>query len=1059
METLLVILVVVLLFMPLAVIYLLFKVSSLSGKLHDAEQLVQELSSRLSKLEFNLKHLSSGKKEVVETELPPAVDLPERQLFKHPEAQKEITPGEELLPPIPQQEELLLQTGKEEEEKKTGLPEKEKQQESILVVDVVDYNHAKPDADTITVPPAEKGETTGGRASVWSWLGGLGGESWIGVVGSVLLVIGAVFLITYAALKVPPLYRFVIISGFSAVVGVLGFALQRYRQWEALAAWLRSIGGALFLFGCLGSGAIPGLQWINNPAAALGLLSGGILVNLVLGYLGGKQVFASLHVVLSLTALSMAPHSITTLLIGAVVTLFGIALVFREKWDAHLLVTLTAFFVFHFIWYVSLGTTYTDLQPLQHYTAIAVYLVVGICGAVVHYRQTYSQKRFEALPFIAHLLNWLYMSAAIAAHSMGTQWKTVYIGIGALAAFFLARRAKKAGIDWLYYTDTLLAQIAMLLALLSLTDWKWSADHEITILSLMYLEALVFIAIMLLEQEQWLYRTGTLLTHLLGAGLLVLGLSETINGNETGNLLHAGMMLVSLAASGGFLAFMMQRFEATPFNAIDSWYHIKQKRPNSISVTGIITGLLPFVVYAYLYNQLWAVYAVAMLFIVLLYLRNRAQVNGLGIGLLAGVLLLHYAVWQNVYDYPQWSRGYQFAYTLPLLPVSAAVLVWSYVKSGNTYLRWPGMYLLVFGLAFTAYYFLELLWAFAPALVWLAMSLAALETAKWLQRHFAGATDTQGEPDRYLLQLGYWLLVAFMIRHFTVHTYLQQEVAAGIKVRWLAEAAGFGALLYWALQQPPQSGKVYPLWSFAQPLMPEMLMAFSIGVALTEVQEIWYPAVWAGLALAALLISVKRQQPETSRLRLYALGLSWAASVNIIYHSINQISSGMGWLEPAWVSGFAAIVLLFVFVTLFYPYRHLQGLYFPPLISGVLQTVTGLILRQSMWWIFYPLFVAVAVFLYYSFHKSVLTLWWVAECFLIFSLAIYTRQNHFRYVAFAGIVVCLIRLVVYDLAQTGTLARALAFLGMGGILLAMYVVGNRFKDRMAEQAGNINTQT
>ena len=68
-----------------------------------------------------------------------------------------------------------------------------------------------------------------------------------------------------------------------------------------------SISGAVFLFACLGSGGIPGLQWVDNPFASLGLLILGITVNLGLGTIGRKQYFASFHTLLSLLALVIIP--------------------------------------------------------------------------------------------------------------------------------------------------------------------------------------------------------------------------------------------------------------------------------------------------------------------------------------------------------------------------------------------------------------------------------------------------------------------------------------------------------------------------------------------------------------------------------------------------------------------------------------------------------------------------------------------------------------------------------------------------------------------------------
>lgn len=1023
MEALIAILAIVLFLTPLAVIYLLFKVGGMSGKLHQAEQLVTELNNRISKLEHRLRNLAQTDKPKVETSLP--IDLPERSTAKPPE----IVPEKKV-----EQEEEVIETKEQKQ-----VPE----EESIVVVSISEHQEQSPDKTEVV--PEVKTQQPSSSDNLWERLSG---ENWIGVVGSVLLVIGAIFLITYAALQVEPVYRFAIIAAFSLAVGGFGFALRNNETWATFGSWLRSVGGALLLFGCLGSGYIPGLQWIDNSTVALALLALGISVNLVLGFLGGTQVFASLHVLLSLTALALAPPSNQTLILAAIVTLFGIAPVYKERWDAHLLLIVSAFFVFHLYWFFSFTKPEMEVLYAQPYLAIAIWLITGITVAIVHYRAAYTSKRLEILPFLGHLLNWLFMAIAIAMHAVGTPYKTLFIIAGAIAAFVLALRAKKIGISWLYYTDTLLAQLAMLVALLTLTDWNWATDNEITILSLMFLEALLFTSIMVYVAEQWLYRVGVVVAQLLGIGLIVLALMEVFTGNFTGNYLHAGFVSIALAASLAFQVFLALRKSTAPFNASDSWYlpYLSSEQYGGFSVIGILSGIMPLVVFGYFYDQLWAVYSIGLLFLSLLYVRNKLQADGLGIGLLAGLLLWHYIIWQTVYDYPDWLQSFKFAYTFPLLPVSLVASVWCYVAKSGRYLRWPGMYLFVLGAAFSAYYFLEPLWVFAPALVWIGGSVVLLEAAKWIQTGFAGKLHEEDEPDRFLLQLGYILLLTFVVRHFMVYIQVEDQIA-GFKVRWLVELAAFLVLLYWAFQQPALSGKrEYPIWSIIQPMMPEILLGFTFGIAIVEVPEIWHPLVCVLLALAALFTTF-RQSEVISRLRFYALLFSWASAASIVYLSRYYIYNTMAWTDQAWLSGLLSMVSLFVFVAFYHPYRQLENITFPRLISGVMNTFVKLIRQKSMWWIFYPIFIAVAVFLYYSFSKSVLTLWWVVECFAIFSLAFWARENYFRFIAFAGVLICLFRLVLFDLAQTGTLTRALAFLGMGAILLAMYVVGNRFKHR------------
>jgi uncharacterized membrane protein len=66
-------------------------------------------------------------------------------------------------------------------------------------------------------------------------------------------------------------------------------------------------------------------------------------------------------------------------------------------------------------------------------------------------------------------------------------------------------------------------------------------------------------------------------------------------------------------------------------------------------------------------------------------------------------------------------------------------------------------------------------------------------------------------------------------------------------------------------------------------------------------------------------------------------------------------------------------------------------------------------------------------------------------CFFVASILL--REKHFRYVAMAGIVFCVFRLVVHDLSRSDMLVRGLVFTGIGIVLLVMYSLYNRFRGR------------
>jgi uncharacterized membrane protein len=146
------------------------------------------------------------------------------------------------------------------------------------------------------------------------------------------------------------------------------------------------------------------------------------------------------------------------------------------------------------------------------------------------------------------------------------------------------------------------------------------------------------------------------------------------------------------------------------------------------------------------------------------------------------------------------------------------------------------------------------------------------------------------------------------------------------------------------------------------------------------------------------------------------------------------------------VGGLAGILVQIMFVIYFHHRGGLASVTFPfdaPRFARLIAAVG----RRVNLWVYYPFFTAIALFLYWSFDSAILTLLWVAEAFSIFVLSVILKENHFRYLSMAALIGCLLRLVGYDLARTATITRALVFLGVGGLMLAMNYLYGRYKER------------
>jgi hypothetical protein len=844
-------------------------------------------------------------------------------------------------------------------------------------------------------------------------------ENWTGILGAVIMVMGVGFLGGYAFFRMTPFFRFLLLLAFSALLMGLFAFLRKKPDWLKLALWLRGSAAAILLFACLGAGGFPALQWLTNPFHALVLLCFGIAVNLYLGFIGGRQTIASIHVLLSLAALSAAPQSHLILVIGTVVALCGIALTYREKWDYHLLLTISSFFFFHLFWFVR---TLDDYAAGRNLIGLAVVIAVGLSAALVHYRQVYKNPRFEALPFVVHLLNWLYFGIGLLCHATGTPWKTVFLAGGAVAAFGLARHARRLPVRWLYLTDTLVAKLLLVIAIVSLRQWQVG---YVAICSMTLLAGLMFAVVAAREEEDLLFRVGNWLA--LGAGLLLLLIAAVGWQDADWPQRYANAMWLAACALAATVLHL-------------SFGRGKGRDRGCLPGMQLLAGLMAVSIYWYLHALPWVEYGL-LLAVPLLYLRQRNQDESFGRALVLFVLGVHGVFWVYFLPLRDLAWGMKAAHALPLLTLAVVAACWSWHRVRQKHVAWIGIYLTAGNLFLLSYDLGRAYSPLIPGIVWLLLSLPALELSGILRRRqWAGA-------DRHLMYVGHAFLLAFLCRYFLIH--VQSEAYLGVlPVRLLVELLAITVLLYWALQKPPAEEGSDLNWSCLVPLYVEATLLLTVFVLVLEVGEFWYPLCWT--AMAYFCLAAGRMLGERfSRLRGYSLLFGWAAAFHVAFLTSSYATPFDSWYRQAWFIAAVTILLQVPYGYLICSRKALDDLRWPKPLLFLARPADFIRLHANAW-ICYPFFGAIAAFLYWNFDHAILTLLWVAEAFVIFAFSIMLRADHFRYTALTVIGLSLLRLVFYDLAHAGTITRAVVFLGVGIIMLLIHVLFNQFKGRMAD---------
>ncbi|PKL39639.1 MAG: hypothetical protein CVV44_05305 [Spirochaetae bacterium HGW-Spirochaetae-1] len=333
---------------------------------------------------------------------------------------------------------------------------------------------------------------------------------------------------------------------------------------------------------------------------------------------------------------------------------------------------------------------------------------------------------------------------------------------------------------------------------------------------------------------------------------------------------------------------------------------------------------------------------------------------------------------------------------------------------------------------------------FIPGILWLIFSVMFLELARWMEARYGEALMQGDYIDNCLINSGYAFIAAFLIRHFLVH--IQSEIHVGVfPVRLMIEIFALAVFTYWALTRKPEREKNYFGWDILHPLFWELIILFSMTVLIMEIPSRYHPLLWISAAIV-LLLSGRIFQVKVSRFRFYSLIFHWIALFTIAFVLVSQAVPSTYFLDQVWFWGSAAIALQFLYIMLFHRFGELESLELPVAVA-FMKSPISLVSRHRNLIIYYPFFVSIALFIRKSFDETLHTLLWVVESFAIFVVSVILKENHFRYLAMGVLALCLIRLLIYDLARSGTVIKGIVFVCVGLLMLAMNIIYNKYRDR------------
>jgi hypothetical protein len=195
-----------------------------------------------------------------------------------------------------------------------------------------------------------------------------------------------------------------------------------------------------------------------------------------------------------------------------------------------------------------------------------------------------------------------------------------------------------------------------------------------------------------------------------------------------------------------------------------------------------------------------------------------------------------------------------------------------------------------------------------------------------------------------------------------------------------------------------------------------------------------------------VLLSPRIENLFDARVRFYSLVFYWVSVADMaVVLSVMQLPTRV-WYDRPTITSLFAIALHGAYTIWSHRRLVLTGLTVPRR-AVLIGRFDELLTRRRNWFVYYPLFAGIALYLSRRFDHSLLTLLWSLEAFGVFALSALLRETSFRRVALIGLAACLVRLVLIDMAQANLGLRGIVFIGVGLLMLGMNAIYNRFRAR------------
>lgn len=871
-----------------------------------------------------------------------------------------------------------------ESETPVALEEKIVEKPLIKAVEIT-----RPDSPDIKAKSAGKENTPPKKrtAQIGKW----NQERAFAFLGAFLGIIGLVFLTMYLGSVIGIFFRFMIMTGFSALLLAISYPLGKREKWEELSHISRSFSGALFLFAVFASSTIAGLKWIESPLLSLVVISAGTLYNLVLGGLCRKKGYMIFHMAINFLVIFLLPAEPLVFWLAFLLTMglqvFGS--IRKEELNSGLSLLL---FTLYSLYFKETATDFLYFSWCFNFTALIAFVNFTL----------YEDKVSKLKKVISYAVPILWIGTA--AYLGDSKWESAIPLLVGVITGVIIRLGKSRNYRKLIFwpLQLLISGILLILASESGTQY-W--------LVLLYIESSFFIYWAISEQE---YKTPPLLLNylILVSAVLYMYFSKDLVINIFS---IANRVLLIFSASFFMLkASDVRMGKSKDFFTLLNIFHL---------MVALFAFLLSFTVSGVVTVR--AIVFFTGLSLIVLFISNKSILHIRSYGVWGVLLIPLFMVIAKLFNESDYGFTTSILLIIPLLVLSFIPLV--YNKLQKTLIPPnPGVYVFSFVLIVFFYFPFRQISSIIPGVLLL---LAA----------FAYYLFWENREDRDFQMGGTIILLLFFLRHIT-HNLQLEEYFWFFNIRLLIEISSLPVFyLYMKSSRWNEKLHLFQKTAFIVSWLMILLMIFSHSNrnVLSMVFQL----------SAVLLLSIDRKK----YLEGYPL-LSLAfihfifAQVNLALNTHPSFPFLPGILQNPWIFGFVNLGTSVLVIFLFF--KHLERAHsdiFPIFTS--LKKMTSMVVKKKNLFLLIPLFVSLGLFFNWTLEETALTIALFCGSFILYGTALILKENVFRHATSAALLGTSVRLIFWDLAQSTLLAKSIAFLGASVIFILINILYSQFKGR------------